>query len=357
MLIYSFGSGFSLESEDPAYLDRLRADIAYAHSRGIEVGGYDLIALTRRVRPQWLAENNQSLPDACFASGWYDHLLNRTLHFINNTGLSMLETDGPYGGYLCASKSHRHHAGAGDSVHQQNRLQGQYFSALRRLGIYLNQPDNYFYQGGSKTGMGYDEEQFSLPRWEDLSVSRQSVYDNTFEKVPSQGWMFLPLTEYHSGGAAATFEPLGQHRAAYAWGLAQYLGAGVAACYRGHRLYDGPVTREAVRVWVRFYKKHREVLGADLVHVRRPNMQGLDAWLHVNPGGAERGLAMVFNPTGERVVAELSLPLYYTGLVKVARVAEAGAAGRELTLARDYRVAVPVDLGPRALTYFLITEP
>ena len=28
-----------------------------------------------------------------------------------------------------------------------------------------------------------------------------------------------------------------------------------------------------VRTWVTFYKKHREVLGADLVHVKRPNMQ------------------------------------------------------------------------------------
>ena len=32
-------------------------------------------------------------------------------------------------------------------------------------------------------------------------------------------------------------------------------------------------SREVVRTWVSFYKKHREVLGADLVHVRRPNMQ------------------------------------------------------------------------------------
>ena len=32
-------------------------------------------------------------------------------------------------------------------------------------------------------------------------------------------------------------------------------------------------SREVVRTWVTFYKKHREVLGADLVHVRRPNMQ------------------------------------------------------------------------------------
>ena len=68
-------------------------------------------------------------------------------------------------------------------MYQQNRLQGEYFGTLRQLGVYINQPDNYFYQGGSKTGMGYDEEQYSLPRWQDLSVSRQTVYDNTFQKV------------------------------------------------------------------------------------------------------------------------------------------------------------------------------
>ena len=109
-MIYSFGSGFSLESNDSKYLDNIRDDIAYAHWNGIEVtpllvvqevsslnqvGGYDLIALSRRVKPAWMAVNQSS---ACFASGWFDHLLNRTLGFLQHTGLSMLETDGPYGG-------------------------------------------------------------------------------------------------------------------------------------------------------------------------------------------------------------------------------------------------------------------
>jgi hypothetical protein len=39
MLIYSFGSGFQLENTDPKYLAGLKADIAYARARGIEVGG------------------------------------------------------------------------------------------------------------------------------------------------------------------------------------------------------------------------------------------------------------------------------------------------------------------------------
>jgi len=203
--------------------------------------------------------------------------------------------------------------------------------------------------------MGYDEEQYSLPRWEDLSISRQTVYDNTFTKTPSIGWMFLPLTEYHSGGEKAVFEPLQDHLAEYSWGLAQYLGAGVGACYRGHRLYDSPSTRTMVRTWVTFYKKHREVLGADLVHIRRPNMQGLDAWLHVNPGGKEKGLVMVFNPTGERITSNLSVSLYYTGIVKVARVSQLEGDWTEHLLSRDYRISLPVDLGPVSLTYYVIT--
>ena len=39
MLIYSFGSGFNLETADPAYLAQVKQQIAYAHSKGIEVGG------------------------------------------------------------------------------------------------------------------------------------------------------------------------------------------------------------------------------------------------------------------------------------------------------------------------------
>ena len=38
-----------------------------------------------------------------------------------------------------------------------------------------------------------------------------------------------------AGGDAAMFEPLSAHIAEYEWALAQYLGAGVAACYRGYR--------------------------------------------------------------------------------------------------------------------------
>lgn len=102
--------------------------------------------------------------------------------------------------------------------------------------------------------MGYNEGQYSLPRWIDLSVSRQGMFDDTFHYTPTMGWMFLPIEVYHGGGDQAKFEPLKEHLVEYEWGLAQYLGAGVAACYRGTRLFDTEETKVVVKKWVDFYK-------------------------------------------------------------------------------------------------------
>ena len=89
----------------------------------------------------------------------YDHLKELVVNFINATGLSMLETDGPYGGGSCNAHDHPHHHGLEDSIYRQTQLQGQFYADLRAQNVFINQPDNYFFQGGSKSGMGYDEQQ------------------------------------------------------------------------------------------------------------------------------------------------------------------------------------------------------
>ena len=213
-------------------------------------------------------------------------------------------------------------------------------------------------QGGNKAGMGYDESQFSLPRWEDLSISRQTIYDNTFYKTPSQGWMFLPLTAYHSPDPAALFEPLEDHLTEYSFALAQYLSAGVAACYRGFRLFDSQASRSVVKGWVSFYKKYRDLLNADIIHVARPTMQDLDGFLHVKSQGKLRGLLVVFNPTLKRRTKTLAIPLYYTGLTKTALVSRPSDDTRysKLTLSRDYKVNLKITLDPNSLDYFIIKQ-
>jgi len=67
--------------------------------------------------------------------------------------MTMFETDGPYGGYECHGKDHKYHDGPEDSIYAQNRMQGKFYLELRKREIYLNQPDDYFYLGGSKTGI------------------------------------------------------------------------------------------------------------------------------------------------------------------------------------------------------------
>ena len=279
MIFYSFGSGFDLEQTN---LTGLASDIAYANSKGLEVGGYDLIAWTRRTEDKWMAITNETF-GTCMASGWYDYLLDKVKRIRNVANLTAIETDGPYPGYQCQSTLHKYHKNVQDSTFQQSRLQAQFYIELHALGMYINQPDDYFFFGANKAAMGYNEGQFSLPRWIDLSISRQGMFDDTFRRIPTEGWMFLPLLNYEGGGPAAWFEPLKDHLVEFDFALAQYFGAGVQACYRGDRIFDTLKTKAIVKYWVDFYKMYRNVLSGDLIHIRRADMQSIDGFLHVNP--------------------------------------------------------------------------
>jgi hypothetical protein len=227
----------------------------------------------------------------------------------------------------------------------------------RGRGIYLNVPDWYYLAGSSKCGMGYRESNWSLPREEQEIIERQNIFDGTWEKTPSMGWMFVPLTEYQGGGAAATIEPLKDHLEHYETRLANLFGAGVQACYRGPRLYDAPETRAVVKKWVSFYKEHRAILDSDLIHLRRADGRDWDGWLHVNPRLPERGLAFLYNPLSEPIHRTVRLPLYYTGLSSEAAVQREGGKSDKIGLARDYSTEVEVQIPAHSRTWFLIRAP
>ena len=105
--------------------------------------------------------------------------------------------------------------------------------------------------------------------------------------------------------------------------------------------------------WVRFYKKHRDILSSDIIHLRRADHQGIDAILHVNPALPTKGLAMIFNPTAEAAFGSFSIDLYYTGLNSTARVTEQEEGGPTMIpLARDYTVTVSYAIPARNVTWF-----
>ena len=171
------------------------------------------------------------------------------------------------------------------------------------------------------------------------------------------GWMFVPLTEYQGGGAAATIEPLKDHLSHYETRLANLFGAGVIACYRGPRLFDAPETKAIVKRWVDFYKEHRAILDSDLIHLRRADGRDWDGWLHVNPGLKERGLAMVYNPLPETIERSVRLPLYYTGLTDAALVQRETGSPEKVMLARDYSATLKVKVPAKGRAWVIVRAP
>jgi hypothetical protein len=185
-------------------------------------------------------------------------------------------------------------------------------------------------------------------------LSRQNIFDGTWQKTPSMGWSFLPLVNYKGGGPAALIEPLAEHLDIYQAHLAQNFGAGIQACYRGSRLYDTEATKAVVKKWTDFYKKHRPILESDVIHVRRPDGRHLDALLHVNPQLKPKGLAVVFNPLDRELEATLVLPLYYTGLTDTATVRiEEGQPVRH-SLDRKFQLPLSLRVGARSCTWLVI---
>jgi len=363
MLILSFGSGLDMENEDPAYRRTFKELADYAHSRGVEIGGYSLLA-SRRVgeaddvinprtgRPGGFAAFGNS---PCLGSRWGQDYFRKIKGFFEETGFDLLEHDGSYPGDVCASTRHPGHRGLADSQWTQWRTITEFYAWCRARGIYLNVPDWYFLAGSNKSAMGYREVNWSLPRDRQVVLGRQNIFDGTWEKTPSMGWMFVPLVQYHGGGDAATIEPLDEHLEFYEAHLAQNFSSGVQACYRGVRLYDTERTRAVVKKWVDFYKSYRDILDSDIIHVRRADGRDLDGILHVNPGLPIKGLAVVHNPTDREIARSWTLPLYYTGLVGRVLIREQEGPPSVVDLDRSGRAEIPVKLAPRSMTWFVIT--
>ena len=363
MVIMTFGSGFNVESEDSEYIATMKGLADYAHSKDIQIGGYTLMCASRGVGedfncidPDTGQPGSRFGQSACLASSWADGYFQRVLNFMDATGMDIIETDGPYHGDVCASTTHEHHDGLADSQLRQWEACVHFYHECRKRGIYINSPDQYYLNGSNKCGMGYRETNFSLPRERQILIARQNIYDGTYEKTPSMGWMFVPLVEYHGGGAAATFEPLCDHLDDYESHLAQNFGSGVIACYRGPRLFDTEQTKVVVKKWVDFYKKYRDILESDLIHVRRPDGRSIDCVLHANAQISPCGLAMLYNPTRTVQHITLKLPLYYTGLSEIAKIREKEGEPKRYKIDRDYNVEIPIEMEAKSVSY-LVIEP
>ncbi|MBQ0007036.1 MAG: hypothetical protein KBS57_06525 [Alistipes sp.] len=134
----------------------------------------------------------------------------------------------------------------------------------------------------------------------------------------------------------------------------QNYSSGVQACYRGPRLYDTERTKQAVVEIISWYKKHREILNSDIIHLRKADGRDWDGMLHVNPALEEKGLAVFYHPLDSDITRTIRIPLYYTGLENVASISEKGGKAKKYRLARDYSVEMEVTIPGRGYTWFII---
>ena len=358
MVIISFWSGFDAEDDSFENLERIKRLVDYGHSKGIAIGGYSLLASRKVgggndvVMPEGMSPTFGNSP--CLGSEWGLKYFEKLYNLYNKTGMDVLEHDGSYPGDICASKDHPGHNGLEDSQWNQYKKITELYKWCRERGIYLNVPDWYFMSGSNKTCMGYRDRNYSLPREQQEIIERQNNYDGTWEKTPSMGWMFVPLVEYSGGGAAATIEPLKDHLTHYGQRLANLFGAGIQACYRGPQLYDAPETKALVQKWVSFYKRHRQILDADIIHIRRPDGRDYDAILHVDPMGNEKGLLMVYNPLEEQITRKLDIPVYYTGLDSIVSVQEQEGKTKTFHIDRNYKISLTVTIPAHGYNYFIL---
>lgn len=358
MVILTFGSGFNIEDEHPEHLAKMKQYADYARSKGVEIGGYSLLASRKIGDGQDVVMPEGQQPtfgnSPCLGSDWGRSYFQKLYRFYKASGFSLLEHDGSYPGDVCMAQYHSGHRGYYDSRWNQYRSLSQFYQWCRSQGIYLNIPDYYYLNGGNKCSMGYREVTWSLPREQQVIHTRQNIYDGTWTKLVTMGWMFVPLTEYHGGGTAATIEPLREHLDHYQRIIMSNLGAGVQACYRGPRLFDSPETKKMVSETVAWYKKHREVLEGDLIHLRRADGRDIDYWLMVNPGGQEKGALVVFNPLRKNIDKTIRVPLYYTGLETSAFVRQDNGYEEQFQLDREYTIELPVQVeaGKWAVYFF-----
>ncbi len=365
MVSLSFGSGLSMENASPENHGKFAALALYAKEKGVHLGGYSLLA-SRRIAPD---SDNCIHPETgepggqtfgyapALASDWGQDYFRKLRAFFEATGFLQFTHDGSYPGDTDAAARPPLQRGLDDSQWVQWNIIADFYRWLRSRGVYLRVPDYYFFVGANESGMGYREVNWSLPRAQQVIHTRQNIFDGTWTKTPSMGWMFVPLTQYHGGGAAATIEPLDEHRDHYERMLQSNLGFGVQAVYRGRRLYDTEATKQLVQGWVAWFKQHRDILESDIIHGRRADGRDLDWALHVNPKLAECGMLVVFNPLEEEVTKQLKIPLYYTGLTDEAQLRGPDTDLGVHKLERDWSLVVTVTVPAGGMSWVAFSKP
>ncbi|NJI73937.1 LamG domain-containing protein [Sphingobacterium kitahiroshimense] len=355
--------GISHDNLDDKYVALWKDIASYAKGKGIVMGGYELQVASRGrgaevdcVHPVTGKPGSLFGQSVCIASAWKDTYYKKMWDFYDKTGLKSYTIDGPYHGDPCASTVHPHHHGLYDSQWEQWKSQVAVLHEAQRRNMYAAIPDWYFLNGQSATGMGYREASANLTPDQQMLLGRQYIYDGTWHKLPTMGWIGMQLVGFYSNDPKIGLEPLAQNLDRYERQLMQFLASGSQFTIRGNRLYDTPETKAMVSKKINWFKKHREILTSEIIHVSRPNGRDLDCMLHVNPFINEKGMVIFFNPTDKTIKKELRLPLYYTGIKGKAMFTNEEGITTTKALDDKADIEMTVEVKPGGTAWYVIED-
>ena len=328
----------------------------HARTKGIRVGAYELMMASRGwgsrqdnfncIDPVTQKPGSMFGQSACGASAWADLYYTNMWQTIEGAGMGAFMPDGPYHGDCCAATNHLYHKGLEDSQWAQWKWMCEVLHEGQRRNLYMPAPDWYFLNGQASTGMGYREAVDSIDIVLQTVICRQYIYDATWHKTASMGWVNVN-TGVLPGGLEKNLDKYERQF----FGL---LSSGAAVSVTGLRLYDGPQSRAMLKKWTEWYRRYRAIIQGDIIHLRRPDGRGLDYTLHVNAANKEKGMLLVFNPHNEVVKKELVVPLYYTGLTDTAKIREHEGEPKTFKLDREFGVRLPVTIPANGHSWFVI---
>ena len=174
-------------------------------SKGIQLGGYSLLSSRRIgggndvVSPPGERPTHGNCP--ALTSPWGQQYFTALRAFFRaHPGSCSSPTTAPIPGTSTSRRARRCSAAwvirsgcSGRSLPASTRRSA-------RAASTCGSPTTTIWPGANECGMGYRETNWSLPRAQQVVHTRQNIYDGTWEKTPSMGWMFVPLTQYHGGG-------------------------------------------------------------------------------------------------------------------------------------------------------------
>ncbi|MFM9911513.1 MAG: alpha-galactosidase, partial [Chitinophagaceae bacterium] len=103
-----------------------------------------------------------------------------------------------------------------------------------------------------------------------------------------------------------------------------------------------------------WYKKTREILNSDIIHLRRADGRDWDGIMHVNPLLKKKALLLLYNPLKQKMNRTIKIPLYYSGLTSIADVREREGIKKVYKLNRNYEIDLNVAIEPESYTWFVI---